>query len=137
MPTSIAFYRDAPGFAVIAMSRPGPNFDRALLSSNGVEIMLNTAYEAAQRPVHPDPARIAAHADTAIYLGWPEVDAACEYLRAKGVKTEKVQTAPYGIRQLYLLDPDGYRLCPQWPASEQMRAEWKKRYGSDGAAAAG
>jgi hypothetical protein len=41
------------------------------------------------------------------------------------------------MRQLYLLDPDGYKLCLQWPASEQMRAEWKKRYGSGGATVAG
>jgi len=137
MPSSIAFYRDTLGFEVIATSRPGPNFDWALLSLNGVEIMLNTAYEAAERPAYPDPARIAAHADTAIYFGCPDVDAAYEYLRAKRVKTEKVQTAPYGMRQLYLLDPDGYKLCLQWPASEQMRAEWKKRYGSGGATVAG
>jgi len=127
MPASIAFYRDALGFEVIATSRPGPNFDWALLSLNGVQIMLNTAYEAAERPAHPDLARIAAHADTTIYLGCPDVDAAHDYLRAKGVKTQEPETAPYGMRQLYLLDPDGYRLCLQWPASGQMRAEWKKR----------
>jgi hypothetical protein len=53
MPSSIAFYRDTLGFEVIATSRPGPNFDWALLSLNGVEIMLNTAYEAAERPAYP------------------------------------------------------------------------------------
>jgi hypothetical protein len=41
------------------------------------------------------------------------------------------------MRQLYLLDPDGYRLCLQWPASEQMRAEWEKRYASSEAPAGG
>jgi glyoxylase I family protein len=137
MPTSIAFYRDALGFEVIATSSPGPNFDWALLSLNGVEIMLNTAYEAAERPAHPDPARVAAHADIAIYFGCPDVDAAYDYLCAKRVKMQEPQTAPYGMRQLYLLDPDGYRLCLQWPASEQVRAEWTKRYGSGEAAAGG
>ena len=44
-------------------------------------------------------------------------------------------TAPYGMRQLYVSDPDGYTLCFQWPASEQMLNEWKKRYGSDAASA--
>jgi glyoxylase I family protein len=43
MPTSIAFYRDVAGFEVIATSAPGPKFDRALLSSQGVELMLNPA----------------------------------------------------------------------------------------------
>ena len=133
MPTSIAFYRDSLGFEVIATSQPGPNFGWALLSLNGVELMLNTAYETAERPPAPDPARIAAHHDTSIYFGCPDVDAAYEYLHGKGVAANQPQTAPYGMRQLYLSDPDGYTLCFQWPASEQMREEWKKRYGSDAA----
>jgi catechol 2,3-dioxygenase-like lactoylglutathione lyase family enzyme len=135
MPTSIAFYRDILGFAVISTSHSGPNFDWALLSLNGIELMLNTAYEATDRPPSPDPARIAAHQDAAIYFGCPDVDAAFAYLCAKGVRAKEPQTAFYGMRQLYVSDPDGYTLCFQWPASEQMRDEWRKRYGSDAAVA--
>ena len=58
MPKSIAFYRNILGFDIVATSPPGPGFDWALLSLNGVELMLNTAYEAADRPPSPDPARI-------------------------------------------------------------------------------
>jgi catechol 2,3-dioxygenase-like lactoylglutathione lyase family enzyme len=135
MPTSIEFYRDALGFAVIATCNPGPNFGWALLSLNGVELMLNTAYDAAERPPVPDPARKAAHRDTAMYFACPNVDAAYAYLRAAGLAARGPQTAPYGMRQLYLSDPDGYTLCFQWPASEQMRSEWKKRYGAEAAVA--
>jgi glyoxylase I family protein len=135
MPTSIAFYREVVGFEVIATSAPGPKFDWALLSLNGVELMLNTAYDEPNRPPARDPARIAAHHDTSIYFGCPDVDGAYAYLRAKGVRAQEPQTAPYGMRQLYLSDPDGYTLCFQWPASEQTRNEWKKRYGSDPAVA--
>jgi glyoxylase I family protein len=135
MPTSIAFYRDVLGFDVIATSAPGPKFDWALLSSNGVELMLNTAYEEPHRPPSPDPARIAAHHDTAIYFGCPDPDAAYAYLRAKGIAAREPQTAHYGMRQLYLSDPDGYTLCFQCPASEQARDEWRKRYGSGAVAA--
>ena len=135
MPKSIAFYGNILRFDVVATSAPGPGFDWALLSLNGVELMLNTAYEAADRPPSPDPARIAAHRDTAIYFGCPDVDGACAYLRAKGIQADEPQTAPYGMRQLHLFDPDGYSLCFQWPASVQMQERWKKRYGSDAAAA--
>ncbi len=38
--------------------------------------MLNTAYEEDARPRAPDPARVAAHEDTAIYFSCPDVDAA-------------------------------------------------------------
>ena len=117
MPTSIAFYRDVPGFEVESTSKPGGEyFDWALLKLNGVELMLNTAYEEDARPPGPDPARIAAHDDTAIYFGCPDVDAAYAYLRAHGVAAKEPKIAPYGMKQLYVSDPDGYNLCFQWPA---------------------
>jgi glyoxylase I family protein len=36
-------------------------------------------------------------------------------LRAQGVELEPPTVAPYGMRQLYLTDPDGYAICFQWP----------------------
>lgn len=84
MPTSIAFYRGVLGFEVVTTSRPGEeHFAWALLRLNGVELMLNTAYEDDSRPAKPDPVRISAHDDTAIYFGCPDVDAAYEYLRPR------------------------------------------------------
>src|ERR1700726_1173938 len=75
MPTSIAFYRDVLGFEVESTSKPrGEHFDWALLKLNGVELMLNTAYEEDARPSAPDPVRFSAHDDTAIYFGCPDVD---------------------------------------------------------------
>src|SRR6266481_7965455 len=51
MPTSIAFYRDVLGFEVVTTSKPGAaNFGWALLRLNGMELMLNTAYEEDSRP---------------------------------------------------------------------------------------
>jgi len=81
MPTSIAFYRDVLGFEVVTTSKPGAeNFGWALLRLNGMELMLNTAYEEDSRPPEPVP-----------------------------------KVAPYGMKQLYVRDPDGYNLCFQWP----------------------
>jgi glyoxylase I family protein len=117
MPASIAFYRDVLGFGVVETSRPGPRFDWAWLRRDGAELMLNTAYEEDQRPPAPDPARVAAHDDTALYFGCPDVDAAYEHLRAHGIAVHEPKVAPYGMKQLYLHDPDGYTLCFQWPAA--------------------
>jgi glyoxylase I family protein len=119
MPTSIAFYRDVLGFEVVSTSRPGPRFDWALLRLNGVELMLNTAYEDNQRPPAPDPSRVLGHDDTAIYFGCPDVDAAYAHLNARGVGVKKPTVAPYGMKQLYVKDPDGFNLCFQWPADQQ------------------
>jgi len=78
--------------------------------------MLNTAYEEDARPAAPDSARIAAHDDTCLYFACPDVDAAYAHLRAYRVAAKEPTIAPYGMKQLYLSDPDGYNLCFQWPA---------------------
>jgi len=69
MPRSVSFYRDVLGFEVVRASQPVDEFDWALLRLNDVELMLNTAYEAHDRPPSPDLARVAAHVDTALFFG--------------------------------------------------------------------
>jgi uncharacterized glyoxalase superfamily protein PhnB len=119
MPTSIEFYCGKLDFELINTSKPGPDFGWALLRRDGVELMLNTAYDDDERPPAPDPGRIAAHTDTCLYFGCPDVDAMYEYLREKGVEANEPKVAYYGMKQLYLSDPDGFNLCFQWPAKEQ------------------
>jgi catechol 2,3-dioxygenase-like lactoylglutathione lyase family enzyme len=115
MPTSVRFYRDLLGFEVVSTSGPGDDFGWALLRLNGVELMLNTCYENDERPPAPDPARVSSHADTGLYFGCPDVDEAYRCLRAKGLEMPEPVTRDYGMRQLYVPDPDGYYLCFQWP----------------------
>lgn len=129
MPRPIGFYRDVIGFFVVATSQPGDDGHWALLRLNGVELMLNTAYDEGERPASPDPARVAAHIDSWLYFGCADVDGAYEHLRAKGVELSRPTIAPYGMKQLYLADPDGYGLCFQWPATDEAREEWRTRYG--------
>ena len=118
MPASVRFYRDKLGFEVVTTS---PNlgvddqFHWCLLRLCGSEVMLNTAYEFDdERPVPPDPARTAAHEDTCLYFSAPDVDAVYEELRARGLSLDPPKVAPYGMKQLYLRDPDGYGICFQW-----------------------
>ena len=116
MPTSIAFYRDVLGFTVVNTSQPGPDFGWALLSLNGVELMLNTAFESDQRPPAPDPNRVLGHGDTGLYFGCPDVEQAYVQLRIKGLNVEEPVIRTYGMKQLNVSDPDGYNLYFQWPA---------------------
>jgi len=118
MPTSIRFYRDVLGFEIVQTTTPrdGDQFDWGLLRLNQTEVMLNTPYEEDERPATPDPARITAHRDTCLYFGCPDVDGAYQHLRAHGINVEEPQIAPWGSKQLYLRDPDGYQLCFQWRA---------------------
>jgi len=115
MPTALRFYRDVLGFAEVQKSGEGDDVDWAWLRHGSAALMLNTAYEHDRRPASPDPARVAAHDDTCLYLGCDDLDAAYEHLSAQGVKASPPKVAPYGMRQLYATDPDGYAVCFQHP----------------------
>jgi glyoxylase I family protein len=118
MPRSVAFYRDTLGFEVAEHSPPrgADDFDWALLRRSGIELMLNTAYEEGARPAAPDRTRTEGHRDTGLFFGCRDLDAAYQHLRAQGIAVEPPKVAPYGMRQLWLEDPDGYVVCLQWPA---------------------
>lgn len=115
MPTSLAFYRDVMGFDVISDSPDDGRCDWVWLKSGESELMLNTAYEAEDRPPAPDPARLVAHADTAFYFGCEDVDAAYADLRARGIAAKEPIVTGYGMKQVSLKDPDGYHICLQQP----------------------
>jgi glyoxylase I family protein len=125
MPTSIRFYRDVLGFELVTTS-PRLGEDRyhwVWLRLGDAELMLNTAYEFdSERPVPPDRARTAAHGDTGLFIGCPDVDAAYTELRGKGVKVRDPIVTRYGMKQIYLHDPDGYSLCFQWAAEPATTA---------------
>jgi glyoxylase I family protein len=115
MPTSLAFYRDVLGCEVIMQSAEGDDdFDWCCLKLDGTYLMLNTAYDGEFRPPAPDPIRIDTHGDTGLYF-MADPDAVYEYLRGKGVEVKPPKIAPYGMKQLYLKDPDGYNVCFQCP----------------------
>ena len=118
MPSAVHFYRDLLGFELVTHSPFYAEglFHWAMLRLGGAEIMLNTAYDEGQRPPHPAPSRIAAHGETTLYFGCPNVDAAFQHLLTIGLNPKPPSVAHYGMKQLYLNDPDGYGICFQWPA---------------------
>lgn len=118
MPTAVSFYRDLLGFEVVNRSGSDDNSDWVMLRLADVYLMLNTAYEGDERPAEPDATRVRAHHDTALFFSCPDVDGAYAYLRERGVDLKPPENAPYGMRQLYLRDPDGFNLCFQWPVDE-------------------
>lgn len=117
MPTSLHFYRDVMGFSITQSAGEGDDVDWVLLSLNGTELMLNTAYEKPHRPLQPDAVRMAAHGDTALYFGCPDVESTYQALIAQGLALKPPSITGYGWKALYLKDPDGYALCLHWPIS--------------------
>jgi len=116
MPTSLRFYREVMGFTVVAQSSPGDECDWCMLRRDRMILMLNTAYERDHRPATMDPARIDSHGDTALFFECPDPDAAYSALLEMGVTARKPRVTGYGMKQVYLLDPDGYTLCLQCEA---------------------
>ena len=118
MPTAIAFYRDILGFEVLETNDPAPgdDVDWCWLRAGTVELMLNTQYERDERPAGQDPARRAIHADTCLFRGCQDLDAARTHLLAHGIEAPPPVTRDYGMRQLGFQDPDGYGICLQWKA---------------------
>jgi glyoxylase I family protein len=115
MPTSVRFYCDVLGFALVQQSQPGQDFGWCRLRLGGSELMLNTAHDVGERPAAPDPARTRAHDDTCLYFACPDVDGAHAALKTRGLDVAAPSISPYRMKQLYLHDPDGFLLCFQWP----------------------
>ena len=118
MPESIAFYCGKLGFELGASSPEieGPEgryFHWAWLHRGAAGLMLNTAYDTGKRPPERDMARWRGHRDTTLYIACPDPDAAYADLVANGVEAEPPQVQSYGMKQVYLRDPDGYVLCFQ------------------------
>lgn len=121
MLTSIRFYRDKLG-CTVKMTSPALGgeelFHWVLLELGKAEFMLNTAYEFDDDCLVPrDPARSAAHDDVCLYFSRPNVDAAYAELGSRGVEVNPPTIAPYGMKQMYLHDPDGIGICFQWAAN--------------------
>jgi len=113
MRTSLAFYRDVMGFEVVQTAPAGPVTHWAMLRNGSVCLMLNTKYEFDyERPLEQD--RTSGRSDFVLYLMCEDADAAYRELQAKGwPDIEEPTTAPYGMRQVQVHDPDGFRLCLQ------------------------
>lgn len=116
MATSLKFYCHLLEFKIHATDQNtiAPNHNWVwLVRGENVHLMLNTAYEPDRRPQTPDPRRVAAHGDTCLYFAALDVDAVYAYLQQKGIESDAPRVAPYGMKQLYLHDPDGYGICFQ------------------------
>jgi ankyrin repeat protein/uncharacterized glyoxalase superfamily protein PhnB len=111
MHQSVAFYRDVLGFELVDNYAPGRHFYWAMLKHGDARLMLNAKYEDAHRPATPP--QVAGHKDVTLYLGCPNVDEVYADLRAKGYPAKEPETTFYGMRQLHVIDPDGFELCFQ------------------------
>lgn len=119
MPRSLAFYRDILGFEVVSDSGNGDDSSWVWIRLGEINLMLNDQYEPGHVPDAELPERRKWHHDTILYFGSLDVDAVYKYLISKNFSLDPPQVAPYGMKQLYLNDPDGYNICFQWQAENE------------------
>jgi uncharacterized glyoxalase superfamily protein PhnB len=53
------------------------------------------------------------HRDAILTLGCLDLDGAYSYLKAAGAIVQAPVVAHFGMRQVFVTDPDGYMLCLQ------------------------
>lgn len=108
---SIDFY-EGLGFRVLNQSE-GEKITWVLLGMDQLRLMLNTLYEEGEQPVTREHERQRIHSDTGLFFNCENVDSIHQYLVKKGIESENPVVREYGMRQLYLKDPDGYTICYQ------------------------
>jgi glyoxylase I family protein len=119
MEISLHFYSDILGFALISSDNEKPPYGWVLIRLDNLELMMAPLYPADKRPEAADATRYKHHHDTTVYFGCPDVDAAWRHLCSHNIAVDEPRVASYGMKQLYLTDPDGYGLCFQWPATKR------------------
>ncbi|HWE83851.1 MAG TPA: VOC family protein [Terracidiphilus sp.] len=118
MKKSIHFYRDLLGFTLTGTSQSTSDdpddVGWAMLESGPACVMLNSACDPDNVAAASDSAASPGQQDICLYFGCPDVDAAYQHLVGQGLNPDPPQVAWYGMKQLYLTDPDGFGICFQW-----------------------
>jgi catechol 2,3-dioxygenase-like lactoylglutathione lyase family enzyme len=106
MDRSAAFYDNKLGFDLIQHWEPAGKMLWCLLRRGGADLMLQQADE------KDGPAQGRGRG-VMFFFGCDDADALHAELVANGLKLDPPQVAFYGMKQLFVKDPDGYELCFQ------------------------
>jgi glyoxylase I family protein len=102
---SMAFYRDKLGFEVVAEANSGGNTYWCRVVRQGCSLMLQQA-----EPAEDGPAAGRGRGVT-LFLLCDDVDALHVELVERGLALAPPENAHYGMRQVFVPEPDGYGLC--------------------------
>ena len=105
---SLEFYRHKLGFAVASQAEADGGVFWCRLQRGGTSIMLQQADE------EDGPAGERGQG-VALYFLCDDADALHAELSSRGVKVGPVCVADYGMKQLFVPEPDGYFICFESP----------------------
>ena len=117
---SIAFYRDVLGFQVLFRvpveneilmeDAPSRELRFATLAKGDIELFLQSRRSLVQDvPAFPADMRIGA--SMTLYMDVEDVDVLYEHIKSRADIVKAPETTWYGMRELYIRDPDGYVLA--------------------------
>ncbi len=105
---SAAFYCDQLGFEIRQTWKPKDKLAWCRLERNSAAIMLQQACEEDGPPAGRG-------RGVAFFFNCDDADAEYVRLSDRGLQLQPPTVAFYGMKQLFLRDPDGYQLCFQNP----------------------
>lgn len=103
---SVGFYRDQLGFTMTEKWEPGGKLGWCRLARGGATLMLQQACE-------EDSPAAGRGRGVGFFFLCDDADAIHIELCASGLLLDPPTVAFYGMKQLFLKDPDGYELCFQ------------------------
>lgn len=112
---TIAFYRDTLSFTVTATVPDAAPYVWASLKGGDVEIMLQARHSLEEEL--PQLVGKPLGASLTLYIGVDDADALHSAIQDKATIIKPPMTAPYGAREFYAQDPNGYLLGFSSPAS--------------------
>jgi uncharacterized glyoxalase superfamily protein PhnB len=112
---TIAFYRDMLGFTVTATVPDATPYVWASLKSGDVEIMAQARHSLEEEL--PQLVGKPLGATLTLYIGVDDADALHSAIQGKATIIKAPMTAPYGAREFYAQDPNGYILGFSSPLS--------------------
>jgi uncharacterized glyoxalase superfamily protein PhnB len=110
MERSLTFYRDRLGFEVVSEARTDGRIFWCRLRRGGASVMLQQAEE------EDGPAEGRGRG-VVFYLVCDDADAMHAELSERGLTLDPPTVAPYGMKQLYVPEPDGYAICFESPVA--------------------
>lgn len=108
MDASIELFRDGLGFSLVSQAYDGERVFWCRLARGGASIMLQ------QAEAEDGPARGRGRGVT-FYFVVDDVDLLYQELLSRGLQLEAPEVAYYGMKQLFVPEPNGYSICFESP----------------------
>lgn len=109
---SLSFYRDRLGFTVVAAWEPDGKLAWCRLQRDNAAVMLQQATE-------EDGPADGRGRGVEFFFICDDAGTIHADLSARGLRLDPPRIAFYGMKQVFVIDPDGYRLCFESPTGSE------------------